>query len=434
MGRQAQRRGGEWQGQEVLCPGKGAALSSHPVGRLRPGPAEDPLTTPASGTRGSGLPAPALLGAESAFENPEGIVSLRGQFAKGASGVRREVGPAAAPNGRVGQLLRPLSPSWGRGSCGHHGQTMETAPGPRTDARTAMGGKSVRWNTARPRRGGGSGMPPRKPQAQRPRPRRRRVRPCPRHVRRPRRQEADGAPGARDRLVGRACLLERRKYYGTGRGDGRTALRTGAKTADSRLGRWWGPWPGCESPTHPAPQVMGGKKNDGSPRARSGRSARERAASAGRSVLRLAGVGRGPTAVLKGVAEWAVAGPAFTRETAGDAETQRWPGWGWPGSRRSPSDPSLGGRCRTSFCIRRFEFIFLKRAAHCGCFLPPRAWSILARSAHPAPEQESWLREAPAGPGHGPRARGSPPRRTRSIPLRHQPPPGSGPPFVWLLG
>lgn len=118
-----------------------------------------------------------------------------------------------------------------------------------------------------------------------------RVRPCPRHVRRPRRQEADGAPGARDRLVGRACLLERRKYYGTGRGDGRTALRTGAKTADSRLGRWWGPWPGCESPTHPAPQVMGGKKNDGSPRARSGRSARERAASAGRSVLRLAGVG-----------------------------------------------------------------------------------------------------------------------------------------------
>lgn len=160
MGRQAQRRGGEWQGQEVLCPGKGAALSSHPVGRLRPGPAEDPLTTPASGTRGSGLPAPALLGTESAFENPEGVVSLRGQFAKGASGVRREVGPAAAPNERVGQLLRPLSPSWGRGSCGHHGQTMETAPGPRTDARTAMGGKSVRRITARPRRGGGSGMAP----------------------------------------------------------------------------------------------------------------------------------------------------------------------------------------------------------------------------------------------------------------------------------
>lgn len=162
--------GVEWQGQQVLCPGKGSSLSPSLGGDRGPGQLKScsPFRRQGAGawSRGSGLPAPALLGTESASENPEGITSLPGQFAQGTSGVRCKAGPGAAPDDRVVPLLWPLSRSWGRGSCGHSSQTMETAPPvhPRTRGRqreaNPNGGTPLgREEDAVPTRAAGNGRP-----------------------------------------------------------------------------------------------------------------------------------------------------------------------------------------------------------------------------------------------------------------------------------
>lgn len=139
----------------------------------------------------------------------------------------------------------------------------------RTDAWTATGGKSERRNTFRPRRGCGSDTPRRERHAQWAGPHRAACEAtpttCPEsepRIQHPRGQEVDGAGGgedARGRYVGRARFLERRKYYGIRRGDGRTALCTGVETADSRLGRRWERRQSCKPPTYPALQVTGEK-------------------------------------------------------------------------------------------------------------------------------------------------------------------------------